>query len=144
MQDIYVDRGALYLVMELCPYSLADLIYDSSIVISPSHIKSIMKMLLNGVNFCHQNYVLHRDLKPGNLLFTSDGILKVSDFGLARCFGSPRPMTWQVMTSPYRPPELLFGARYYSTSADIWSVGCIFAEMMLRYFFLFGKWFSIV
>lgn len=103
-------------------------------------------------------------MKPNNLLIASDGQLKIADFGLARGFADPGyKMTCQVITryvlayatpcrrrlsfytynlSPprwYRPPELLFGSRYYSTAVDIWSVGCIFAELMLRTPYLPGE-----
>jgi len=72
-------------------------------------------------------------LKPNNLLINEKGILKIGDFGLAKFFGSPsREMTHQVVTRWYRAPELLFGARIYSTGVDIWAVGCIFAELMRR------------
>ncbi|XP_050516011.1 cyclin-dependent kinase 7 isoform X2 [Diabrotica virgifera virgifera] len=77
--------------------------------------------------------VLHRDLKPNNLLVNSSGILKVGDFGLAKLYGSPnRINTHQVVTRWYRAPELLFGAKQYSTCIDMWAVGCILAELLLR------------
>ena len=83
---------------------------------------------------------LLQDLKPNNLLIASDGQLKLADFGLARDFADPgHKMTCQVITRWYRPPELLFGARYYSSAVDIWSVGCIFAELMLRIPYLPGE-----
>lgn len=79
-------------------------------------------------------------MKPNNLLIASDGHLKLADFGLARDFADPGyKMTCQVITRWYRPPELLFGCRYYSTAVDIWSVGCIFAELMLRIPYLPGE-----
>jgi len=97
-------------------------------------------MTFRGLEFCHRNFILHRDLKPNNLLIASDGLLKIADFGLARDFADPGyKMTCQVITRWYRPPELLFGARYYSTAVDIWSVGCIFAELMLRTPYLPGE-----
>lgn len=79
-------------------------------------------------------------MKPNNLLIAADGQLKVADFGLARDFADPGyKMTCQVITRWYRPPELLYGARYYSTAVDIWSVGTIFAELMLRIPYLAGE-----
>ncbi|KAG6897203.1 Cyclin-dependent kinase D-3 [Termitomyces sp. T32_za158] len=80
-----------------------------------------------------------QDLKPNNLLISSDGQLKIADFGLARDFADPgHKMTCQVITRWYRPPELLFGSRYYGSAVDIWSVGTIFAELMLRVPYLPG------
>ena len=84
--------------------------------------------------------VCPRDLKPNNLLIASDGQLKLADFGLARDFADPgHKMTCQVITRWYRPPELLFGCRYYGASVDMWSIGCIFAELMLRTPYLPGE-----
>jgi cyclin-dependent kinase len=75
--------------------------------------------------------VLHRDLKPQNLLINVEGELKLADFGLARAFGIPvRNYTHEVVTLWYRAPDILMGSRHYSTTVDIWSVGCIFAEML--------------
>jgi cyclin-dependent kinase len=75
--------------------------------------------------------VLHRDLKPQNLLINREGILKLADFGLARAFGIPvKNFTHEVVTLWYRAPDVLMGSKNYSTSVDIWSVGCIFAEIV--------------
>jgi cyclin-dependent kinase len=89
--------------------------------------------LLNGVAKCHKHKVLHRDLKPQNLLINREGILKLADFGLARAFGIPvKNFTHEVVTLWYRAPDILMGSKNYNTSVDIWSVGCIFAEMVTR------------
>ncbi len=75
--------------------------------------------------------MLHRDLKPQNLLINREGILKLADFGLARAFGIPvKNFTHEVVTLWYRAPDVLMGSKNYSTSVDIWSVGCIFAEIV--------------
>uniref|UniRef100_A0A2C9KRJ0 Cell division protein kinase 5 n=1 Tax=Biomphalaria glabrata TaxID=6526 RepID=A0A2C9KRJ0_BIOGL len=93
-------------------------------------IQSFMCQLLRGIAFCHSNNVLHRDLKPQNLLINKNGELKLGDFGLARAFGFPvRFYSAEVVTLWYRPPDVLFGAKMYSTSIDMWSAGCIFAEL---------------
>ena len=77
--------------------------------------------------------MLHRDLKPQNLLINREGILKLADFGLARAFGIPvKNFTHEVVTLWYRAPDILMGSKNYSTSVDIWSVGCIFAEIVTR------------
>lgn len=78
-------------------------------------------------------------MKPNNLLIDEHGVLKIGDFGLAKTFGSPnRIYTHQVVTRWYRAPELLFGARMYGTGIDIWAVGCIIAELLIRNPFLSG------
>ncbi|KAK8100590.1 PHO system negative regulator [Apiospora kogelbergensis] len=93
-------------------------------------IKSFMYQLLKGIDFCHQNRVLHRDLKPQNLLISPKGVLKLGDFGLARAFGIPvNTFSNEVVTLWYRAPDVLLGSRTYNTSIDIWSAGCIMAEM---------------
>jgi cyclin-dependent kinase 7 len=103
-------------------------------------IKSWMLMLSRAVWFCHENRVLHRDIKSNNCLIAADGSLKLADFGLARPFADPgRPMTHQVITRYYRPPELLYMARYYGAKVDVWSVGMIMGELALRAFMCPGE-----
>lgn len=92
-----------------------------------------MYQLLKGIDYCHSHRVLHRDLKPQNLLIDKKGDLKLADFGLARAIGIPvRTYTHEVVTLWYRAPEILLGAKQYSTPVDIWSVGCIFAELVTK------------
>lgn len=98
--------------------------------LKPMVIKSFMYQLLKGIDFCHKNRVLHRDLKPQNLLINKQGQLKLGDFGLARAFGIPvNTFSNEVVTLWYRAPDVLLGSRTYNTSIDIWSAGCIMAEM---------------
>jgi len=93
-------------------------------------IKLFMHQLLRGIAFCHENRILHRDLKPQNLLINKKGQLKLADFGLARAFGIPvNTFSNEVVTLWYRAPDVLLGSRTYNTSIDIWSAGCIMAEM---------------
>ncbi|KAH9000361.1 kinase-like domain-containing protein [Lactarius akahatsu] len=138
--DVFSSKTNLNLVLEFLDTDLEMIIKDRSLVFLPADIKSWMAMMFRGLEFCHRNFILHRDLKPNNLLIASDGQLKIADFGLARDAADPGyKMTCQVITRWYRPPELLFGCRYYSTAVDIWSVGCIFAELMLRTPYLPGE-----
>lgn len=103
-------------------------------------VKKLLHMLLSGVQHLHDNWILHRDLKASNLLLSHKGVLKIGDFGLAREYGSPlKPYTQIVVTLWYRCPELLLGAKEYSTAVDMWSVGCIFGEFILRQPLFMGK-----
>ena len=131
----------LNLVLEYLPLGdLEMLIKDSEgIRYGTAEVKAWMGMLGRAVWFCHENFVLHRDIKPNNLLIAADGEVKLADFGLARSFSDPyRPMSPQVITRWYRPPELLFGARFYSGAVDVWSMGTVFAELILRAPFIAG------
>jgi len=91
-----------------------------------------LQQILNGLLACHSNRIIHRDLKPQNILIDNQGNLKIADFGLARGFTIPFPeLTHEVVTLWYRAPEILLGQFSYTPSVDIWSVGCIYAEMLM-------------
>lgn len=138
--DVFSASNNLNLVLEFLPYDLEVLIKDQSIIFKPSDIKSWLLMTLRGIHHCHRNFILHRDLKPNNLLIAPDGQLKIADFGLARSLGNANEdLSPNVVTRWYRAPELLFGAKHYTTAVDIWSIGIIFAELMLRIPYLPGK-----
>lgn len=94
-------------------------------------IKDMMHQLLSGLDFLHTHRVVHRDLKPQNILVTSDGQVKLADFGLARIYSFQMALTSVVVTLWYRAPEVLLQSSY-ATTVDLWSVGCIFAEMFRR------------
>merc|ERR1719192_152147 len=102
-------------------------------MIEPKLVQSYMYQITKGILFCHQRRILHRDLKPQNLLIDQNGAIKLADFGLARAFGIPvRVYTHEVVTLWYRAPEVLLGSPKYSCPIDIWSIGTIFAEMLNR------------
>lgn len=130
------------LVLEYLPLGDLEMLIrdDKGIRYGTADIKAWMGMLCRAVWFCHENYVLHRDIKPNNLLIAADGEVKLADFGLARSFADPYAlMTSNVITRWYRPPELLYGAKHYSGVVDIWSVGTVMAEMILRVPYLPGN-----
>ncbi|XP_075478208.1 cell division control protein 2 homolog A-like [Primulina tabacum] len=132
LKDVVHSEKRLYLVFEYLDLDLKKHM-DScpDFYQNPHLVKSFLFQILRGICYCHSHRVLHRDLKPQNLLIDrSTNTLKLADFGLARAFGIPvKTLTHEVVTLWYRAPEVLLGSRFYSTPVDIWSVGCIFAEM---------------
>lgn len=127
------DNKSFFIVMEYVENDLKTLMDRLKTPFSISEVKTILKQILSAVSLMHHNWIVHRDLKPSNLLLNSSGVIKIADFGLARKFGSPLgKMTPLVVTLWYRAPELLLGAKEYSTAVDIWSVGCIFAELLQK------------
>lgn len=121
--DVFGYKSNVSLVFDFMDTDLEVIIKDIKgiPVLTLANIKAYMIMTLRGLEYLHLNWILHRDLKPNNLLVNSNGVLKIGDFGLARFFGSPnRTYTHQVVTRWYRSPELLFGARQYSTGVDMW------------------------
>ncbi|CAF2109232.1 cyclin-dependent kinase D-3 [Brassica napus] len=138
--DAFPHKQNLHLVFEFMETDLEGVIRDSNVFFSPADVKSYLLMTLKGLAYCHEKRVLHRDMKPNNLLIGPDGQLKLADFGLARIFGSPdRKFTHQVFARWYRAPELLFGAKRYGAAVDVWAAGCVFAELLLRRPFLQGN-----
>jgi cyclin-dependent kinase len=170
---VYVDDCKLYLVMELLDCDLKKYMdalpvheggrgrtlpdgsmMSANLGLDGAMVKKFMAQLVEGVRYCHSHRILHRDLKPQNLLIDREGNLKLGDFGLARAFGVPlRTYTHEVINTGhetrhlslpakycsskvvtlwYRSPEILLGGRQYSTTVDMWSVGAIFAEMCTR------------
>lgn len=131
---------SIFMVMEYMEHDLKALMETKKQPFSQSEVKCLMLQLLEGVKYLHDNWVLHRDLKTSNLLLNNRGELKICDFGLARQYGSPlKPYTHLVVTLWYRAPELLLGAKQYSTAIDMWSLGCIMAELLSKQPLFNGK-----
>ncbi|KAF5952844.1 hypothetical protein HYC85_010788 [Camellia sinensis] len=127
------NLDSIFMVMEYMEHDLKGLMETMKQPFSQSEVKCLMLQLLEGVKYLHDNWVLHRDLKTSNLLLNNRGELKICDYGLARQYGSPlKPYTHLVVTLWYRAPELLLGAKSYSTAIDMWSLGCIMAEMLSK------------
>eukprot|EP01018_Ginkgo_biloba_P031579 Gb_15107 [translate_table: standard] len=127
------NLDSIFMVMEYMEHDLKGFMETMKQPFSQSEVKCLMLQLLEGVNYLHDNWVLHRDLKTSNLLLNNKGELKICDFGLARQYGSPlKTYTHLVVTLWYRAPELLLGAKHYSTTVDMWSLGCIMAEILAK------------
>lgn len=131
LEDVVHNDCSLYLVFEYLDLDLKRYMDDNASELTPGRVQSYLKQLLLGIAYCHSHRVLHRDLKPQNLLIDrNNNALKLADFGLARAFGIPiRTYTHEVVTLWYRAPEILLGSKHYSTPVDVWSIGCIFSEM---------------
>ncbi|KAM1173580.1 hypothetical protein FF1_026259 [Malus domestica] len=134
---------SLYLVFEYMEHDLAGLAAMPEIKFTEAQIKCYMHQLLSALEHCHRRGVLHRDIKGANILVDNRGVLKIADFGMATFFDrwsrQRRPMTNMVVTLWYRPPELLLGATNYGEGVDLWSAGCILAELLARKPILPGK-----
>jgi len=132
LKDVLYLKSKLYLIFEYLDKDLKAYM-DSGGQMDSRLVKSYLYQMLKGIAFCHSHRILHRDLKPQNLLIDTEGHLKLADFGLSRAFGIPlRHYTHEVVTLWYRAPEILLGQSRYSTPVDIWSAGCIFAEMVTQ------------
>lgn len=135
LEDVLMEENRLYLIFEFLSMDLKKYMdsLPSDKSLDNQLVKSYLYQITSAILFCHRRRVLHRDLKPQNLLIDKNGIIKVADFGLGRSFGIPvRIYTHEIVTLWYRAPEVLLGSTRYSCPVDIWSIGCIFAEMATR------------
>ena len=131
LHDIIHTAKSLTLVFEYLEKDLKSYMDDSGGIISLGNVKIFLFQLLRGLDYCHKRKVLHRDLKPQNLLINEKGELKLADFGLARAKSVPtKTYSNEVVTLWYRPPDVLLGSTDYNYSIDMWGVGCIFFEMV--------------
>ncbi|BBN12355.1 hypothetical protein MPTK1_5g19420 [Marchantia polymorpha subsp. ruderalis] len=138
LYDVFYRENQLYLIFEYMDCDLAGYMKTHFNYLTPLEIKLFMYQILLGISYCHQHNVMHRDLKPQNLLIDKSTLkLKIADFGLSRHYHFPankntlKAFSHEVVSLWYRPPEILLGTTDYSTRIDIWSAGCIFAEMAL-------------
>ena len=134
-------KGDVYLVMGFVEHDLKTLQEEMEDPFLPSEIKTLLLQLGSAVGFLHDHWILHRDLKTSNILMNNRGEIKLADFGMARFCGDPPPpnLTQLVVTLWYRSPELLLGTKTYDSSVDIWSIGCIFGELLTKHPLLQGK-----
>ncbi|XP_058837777.1 cyclin-dependent kinase 12 isoform X2 [Topomyia yanbarensis] len=133
--EFRIDKGSFYLVFEYMDHDLMGLLESGMVEFNEQNNASIMRQLLDGLNYCHKKNFLHRDIKCSNILMNNKGEVKLADFGLARLYNADnreRPYTNKVITLWYRPPELLLGEERYGTAIDVWSCGCILGELFLK------------
>ena len=131
--DFRKDKGSFYLVFEYMDHDLMGLLESDMVDFNEHTNASIMRQLLDGLNYCHKKNFLHRDIKCSNILMNNKGEVKLADFGLARdAEDRQRPYTNKVITLWYRPPELLLGEEQYGPSIDVWSCGCILGELFAK------------
>lgn len=135
------NTNDVFLVMEFLEHDLKTLMEDMEEPFLPSEVKTLMLQLGSAVEFLHDRWILHRDLKTSNILMNNRGEIKIADFGMARFCGDPPPqnLTQLVVTLWYRSPELLLGATTYNRGVDMWSMGCIFGELLTNEPLLQGK-----
>nr|AAF21469.1 cdc2-like protein [Arabidopsis thaliana] len=135
LEGIVTSRASssIYLVFEYMEHDLAGLSSNPDIRFTEPQIKCYMKQLLWGLEHCHMRGVIHRDIKASNILVNNKGVLKLGDFGLANVVtpSNKNQLTSRVVTLWYRAPELLMGSTSYGVSVDLWSVGCVFAEILM-------------
>jgi len=128
-------KGSVYIVFEFMDHDLMGLMDTVDMQFAENQIKCFVKQLLTGLHYCHKRNIMHRDIKGSNLLINNAGVLKLGDFGLSRSFNEKDinyRYTNRVVTLWYRPPELLLGAVVYGPAIDVWGVGCIMAELLMR------------
>ncbi len=130
--SVQIEDNQVLISLELCRIDLFDFLALNGHKLTHEHMKSCIVQLLRAVAHCHSNGLIHRDIKPHNILLQTNGVLKLADFGLSRKTKLNVEMTKPMVTLNYRAPELLLGEVYYDTSVDIWSVGCTIAEITRR------------
>ncbi|KAH9493256.1 serine/threonine protein kinase, CMGC, CDC2/CDK sub [Bulinus truncatus] len=126
------------LVFELCFCDLWSMLISDQVHLTLPNIKSISQQILEGLHYIHSHRIIHRDLKLSNILITTDGVVKIADFGMARFECPSRFYSPNIATLHYRSPELLLGSTNYGPAVDVWSLGCIIVELFSRTRFILG------
>lgn len=130
LYDVIHTEKKLTLVFEYMDSDLKKYLDTLNDLIEPETVRHLTHQLFNAIQFCHLHKILHRDIKPQNLLINRKLELRLGDFGLARTYGVPvSGYSTEVVTLWYRAPEILLGSKNYSTPIDLWSIGCVFAEI---------------
>jgi cyclin-dependent kinase 7 len=133
LYDVFPYGECLHLVLEYCVGDLTHVIRNRNVVLTEAHVKGYFRQILSAIAFCHACRLMHRDIKPDNVLLSPQGEVKLADFGHAARFpGVDDALFPRVVTLWYRAPELLAGARYYGPAIDIWAAGCVLGELLLR------------
>ena len=133
LYDVFTENQNAYMVLEYLPVDMGKYLDTENFVFTENDVKHIFYNMLVGLKHLHDNYILHRDIKPPNVLLASDGTVKIIDFGISTSYGTPdKSKTLQVCTRWYKPPEVMFGERNYDTSLDVWSCGCVLVEMFYK------------
>ncbi|CAG9332141.1 CDKL2_5 [Blepharisma stoltei] len=131
LYEVFRRNKHLYLVFEYVEHTILSELEAHQNGLNPNQVKKIMYQLISAIKYCHSHNIIHRDIKPENLLLTQNGVLKLCDFGFARTLATLNgKYTDYVSTRWYRAPELLVGDNEYGKEVDVWSIGCICAELL--------------
>ncbi|KAI0166694.1 Pkinase-domain-containing protein [Hypoxylon sp. FL1284] len=135
LQEVMVEKNDCYMVFEYLSHDLTGLLNHPSYALDPAQKKHLALQLFEGLDYLHKRGVLHRDIKAANILVSSDGVLKLADFGLARFYAKRHQVDYtnRVITIWYRSPELLLGETRYGAAVDIWSAACVLVEIFTRH-----------